>query len=211
MNVQESRRVMRPCVLFCLCCALAACGGGSEDVSVNGTAPMPTPVANSTLPAAPVPAPVTASTGIDASCGLNGAAGIEAEVLQRVNAFRAAGAVCGSTIYAAAAPLNWNSLLLQAASDHSTDMAQHDYFSHDSLDGKTFAERLTDVGYSYTAAGENIAANDPTVESVLTHWLYSPAHCANMMNATYRDIGVACVRSDSATYGRYWTMDLGRS
>src|SRR5665647_3674890 len=90
MNVQESRRVMRPCVLFCLCCALAACGGGSEDVSVNGTAPMSTPVANSTLPAAPVPtpvpastpstatvpAPVTASTGIDASCGLNGAAGI---------------------------------------------------------------------------------------------------------------------------------------
>src|ERR1035437_182393 len=225
MNVQESRRVMRPCVLFCLCCALAACGGGSEDVSVNGTAPIPTPVANSTLPAAPVPtpvpastpftatvpAPVTANTGIDASCGLSGAAGIEAEVLQRVNAFRAAAAVCGSTIYAAAAPLNWNSLLLQAASDHSTDMSQHDYFSHDSLDGKTFAERLTDVGYSYTAAGENIAADDPTVESVLTHWLNSPGHCANMMNPTYRDIGVACVRSDSATYSRYWTMDLGRS
>jgi len=186
---------------------------------------MPAPTANSTLPAAPVPAPVVASptltavvpapvtmsTGIDASCGLNGAGGIQAEVLQRVNAFRAVGAVCGSTIYAATAPLNWNSLLLQAASDHSSDMGQHNYFSHDSLDGKTLAQRLTNAGYSYSAAGENIAADDPTVESVLTHWLNSPGHCANMMNPTYTDIGVACVRSDSATYSRYWTMDLGRS
>src|SRR5674476_820147 len=209
MNDQESRRAKRASLVLCLCCAVAACGGGAVDTPVDGAAPVSAPLANAAPMSAPlasaapmsaplasaapmsaplasaapvqaaVPASLITGTGIDASCGLNGTGGFEAEVLQRVNALRAAGAVCGTTIYAAAAPLNWNSLLLQAASDHSTDMAQHDYFSHDSLDGKTFAERLTDVGYSYTAAGENIAANDPTVESVLTHWLYSPAHCAN--------------------------------
>jgi uncharacterized protein YkwD len=89
-------------------------------------------------------------------------------------------------------------------------MAQNNYFSHDSLDGKTFAQRLTDAGYNYSAAGENIAAGDLTVEQVVNHWLNSPGHCVNMMNPTYRDIGVACASSTSASYGSYWTMDLGR-
>ena len=151
------------------------------------------------------------STGIDASCGLNGAGGIQAELLQRINAFRAAGAVCGTTTYAPAAPLNWNNLLLQAASGHSSDMAQNNYFSHDSLDGRTAAQRISDAGYSYSAAAENIAAGDTTVESVMTRWINSPGHCQNMMNPTYRDIGVACARNDAATYSRYWTMDLGRT
>ena len=225
MNDQESKYAKRASLVLCLCCAVAACGGGSEDASVNGAAPMsasvvastsattavPAPVSASTPATTAVPAPVTTNTAIDASCGLNGAGGIQAELLQRVNAFRAAGAVCGTTTYAAAAPLNWNNLLLQAASGHSSDMAQNNYFSHDSLDGRTAAQRILDAGYSFTAAGENIAAGQPTVESVVTRWMNSPGHCQNLMNSTYSDIGVACVRNDAATYSLYWTMDLGRS
>jgi uncharacterized protein YkwD len=212
---QEFRHAKRASLALCLCAAVAACGGGAADAPVGGATLAPAPVANSSPAPAPalvpVPVPVVTSTGIDASCGLNGSGGFQAEVLQRVNALRAAGAVCGTTTYAAAAPLNWNNLLQQAASDHSGDMAQHNYFSHDSLDGKTFAQRLTDAGYSYSAAGENIAANDTTVELVVNQWLNSPAHCVNMMNPIYRDIGVACARSDTATYSSYWTMDLGGS
>jgi uncharacterized protein YkwD len=231
MNDQESRRAKRASLVLCLCFAVAACGGGAVDTPVDGAAPVSAPLANAAPMSAPlasaapvsaplasappvqaaVPASLITSTGIDASCGLNGSGGFEAEVLQRVNALRAAGAVCGTTIYAAAAPLNWNNLLQQAATGHSSDMAKNNYFSHDSLDGKTFAQRLTDAGYYYSAAGENIAANDATVEQVVNHWLNSPAHCVNMMNPIYRDIAVSCVRSDSATYSRYWTMDLGRS
>jgi uncharacterized protein YkwD len=157
-----------------------------------------------------VPATVTANTAIVASCQSSGASGFQAEVLQRVNALRAAGAVCGTAIYPAAPALNWNNLLQQAASGHSSEMAQNNYFLHDSLDGKTFAQRLTDAGYNYSAAAENIAAGDLTVEQVVNHWLNSPGHCVNMMNPTYRDIGVACASSTSASYGSYWTMDLGR-
>jgi len=157
-----------------------------------------------------VSAPVLSSTGVDASCGLSGSSGFQSEVLLRVNALRAAGAVCGTTIYAAAAPLNWNNVLQQAAADHSSDMAKNNYFSHDSLDGKTMGQRLLDAGYSFTAAGENIAANDSSVQGVVARWLDSPGHCQNMMNPAYRDIGVACAHSDLATYSTYWTMDLGR-
>jgi uncharacterized protein YkwD len=89
-------------------------------------------------------------------------------------------------------------------------MAQNNYFSHDSLDGRAFTRRLTDAGYNYSAAGENIAAGDSTVEQVVKHWLNSPGHCVNMMNPTYREIGVACASNSSSTYGNYWTMDLGR-
>lgn len=167
-------------------------------------------VATPPFAAADLSLPVTLSPADEASCGLNGAAGIEAEVLQRVNALRAVGAVCGTTIYAAAAPLNWNSLLLKAASGHSADMANNNYFSHVSLDGKTMAQRISEAGYSYSAAAENIAAGDSDVQGVVGRWLNSPGHCINMMNATYRDIAVACKRSDSSSYGRYWTMNLGR-
>jgi uncharacterized protein YkwD len=158
---------------------------------------------------APLSVPVT-SSGIDASCGLSGSGEFQSEVLLRVNALRAAGAVCGTTVYAAAAPLNWNNVLLQAAADHSSDMAKNNYFSHDSLDGKSMGQRLLDAGYSYIAAGENIAASDSSVQAVVARWLDSPGHCKNMMNPAYLDIGVACVHSDSSTYGNYWTMDLGR-
>ena len=231
MNDQESRHAKRASLELCLCCAVAACGGGAVDTPVDGAAPVSAPLANAAPMSAPlasaspvsaplasaspvqaaVPAPVTANPAIVASCELSGTSSFQAEVLQRVNALRAAGAVCGTTIYAAAPPLNWNNLLQQAATGHSSDMAKNNYFSHDSLDGETFAQRLTDAGYYYSAAGENIAAGDSSVEQVVNHWLNSPGHCANMLNPTYRDIGVACASSNNASYGSYWTMDLGRS
>jgi uncharacterized protein YkwD len=146
-----------------------------------------------------------------ASCESSGSSAFQAEVLLRVNALRATGAVCGTTIYAATQPLNWNNLLQQAASSHSSEMAKNNYFSHDSLNGTSFAQRLTNVGYGYSAAGENIAAGDSSVEQVVNHWLNSPGHCVNMLNPSYRDMGVACASSNSASYENYWTMDLGRS
>lgn len=225
MNDQESRRAGRAILVLCLCCAVAACGGGSADPLVAGSASVPTPVVQSAPASASVPAPAvilppveaaapalfTANAAVVASCESSGSSGFQAEVLLRVNALRAAGAVCGTTIYVAAPPLNWNNLLQQAASGHSSEMAKNNYFSHDSLNGKTFAQRLTDASYGYSAAGENIAAGDSSVEQVVNHWLHSPGHCVNMMNPTYRDIGVACASSTSASYGSYWTMDLGRS
>ncbi|MDP3655044.1 MAG: CAP domain-containing protein [Rhodoferax sp.] len=70
---------------------------------------------------------------------------------------------------------------------------------------------LFTTGYAYCAVGENIAAGQTSVQSVMSTWINSPGHCQNLMNPTYRDMGVACVRNDAASYRLYWTMDLGRS
>lgn len=194
-----------------LCGFLTACGGGSAGDTTSSTAPVSPPVLVTTPAASPVAAPVVTAPAVDANCGLNGSAGIQTEILQRVNAFRAAGAVCGSTTYAPATALTWNTKLLQAATGHSSDMAGNNYFSHTSLDGRTLTQRVLVTGYTYTTVGENIAAGQPTVQSVVTGWINSPGHCQNLMNPAFQDIGVACVRNDATTYRLYWTMDVGRT
>ena len=210
MTDQISPRLLRSGWAIGLLAFIAGCGGGGG--STDGTAPMTTPVATTAPATAPaVPAVTTAPAATDVSCGLNGAAGIQAEILQRVNTLRAAGAVCGSTAYAATTALTWNTQLLQAARGHSTDMAQNNYFSHTSLDGRTLAQRVLATGYSYMALGENIAAGQTSVESVMTAWINSPGHCQNLMSPAFRDIGVACVRNEAAAYRLYWTMNLGRT
>ena len=220
-----------------VCWSLASCGGGGggSDTAfppaVASTLPgapvaaLPVPVAtaapDATTSAAPValptaPATVTAtataaSSGVDGSCGLNSAAGIEAEVMQRINTLRASGAVCGTTAFAGASALVWNNTLVLAAKGHSADMAQKNYFSHTSQDGRTAGQRITAAGYDWSTYGENIAAGQRTVEQVMNGWISSPGHCQNLMNPNFRDVAVACVRNDSAYYRLYWTMELGRS
>lgn len=171
----------------------------------------PVPIAPGVTPAAPAAsAPVQPATA-DASCGLNGPAGIQAEILQRLNALRAAGAVCGTTAYAATGALAWNNLLLQAAVGHSADMAQKNYFSHTGQDGRSPGQRVTAAGYIWSNTGENIAGGQRSVEQVMTGWTNSPGHCQNLMNPNFRDVAVACVKNDASTYRLYWTMNLGRS
>ena len=131
--------------------------------------------------------------------------------MQRLNALRASGAVCGTTGYAATGALAWNPLLLKAAAGHSTDMAQKNYFSHTGQDGRSPAQRITAAGYNWSTIGENIAAGQRSVEEVMSGWAKSPGHCQNLMNPNFREVAVACVRNDAADYRLYWSMELGRS
>jgi len=118
--------------------------------------------------------------------------------------------MCGSTLYSAAPPLRWNANLTAAADGHSLDMATNNYFSHTSLDGRTFTQRIDATGYTWSAAGENIAAGQTTAADAMNSWLGSEGHCANIMNPSYVDVGAACERNDSSTYRYYWTMDLAK-
>jgi uncharacterized protein YkwD len=225
----KDKVTMRTCgtstALMALCLALAACGGGggSDAPAASASpsaepgaevAPLPTPVA-STSPAAASSAPAASASApaavADISCGLNGTAGIEAELLQRVNALRASGAVCGTTGFAATTALAWNTQLLAAAKEHSTDMAQKNYFSHTGQDGRNPGQRVTAAGYIWSTVGENIAGGQRSVEQAMAGWINSPGHCQNLMNPNFRDVAVACVRNDASTYRLYWTMNLGRS
>ena len=131
-------------------------------------------------------------------------------ILTQINAARAAGRVCGTSILPAARAMTWNDILFSAAARHSQDMANRNYFSHDSLDGTTFAQRLTNEGYNWSIAAENIAAGQNSVAGVMTTWLNSEGHCRNIMEPALTEVAVACVSQGGTTYGTYWTMDLGR-
>ena len=190
---------------------LNACGGGGGSDTAPSTqtaAPLPNAaVVSSSASATPSSAP---TGGGDTSCGLNPPAGIQAEVLQRVNAFRASGAVCGGVAYPAAGALSWNTTLLQAARGHATDMATNNYFSHTGQDGRTPDQRVLAAGYSYAHMGENIAAGQASVESAMASWIGSASHCQNMMTPDFKDIAVACVRNEASSYRIYWVMEMGR-
>ena len=95
------------------------------------------------------------------------------------------------------------------SSPDSADMAAQNFFSHTSLDGRTFADRIDAAGYRWSMIGENIAAGDLNVASVVDGWMASPGHCANIMTAGFRDMGLACADNPKSRYGRYLTLDLG--
>lgn len=135
----------------------------------------------------------------------------EADMLAAVNARRRAGATCGAQGSFPAAPdLLWNAAITQAAVAHSDDMVGHNLFSHTGSDGSSAGDRMTAAGYAWRGWGENIAAGQATVADVVDGWMKSDGHCANLMNAAYKDIGVACVAGNaSTTYRTYWTQDFG--
>ncbi len=154
-----------------------------------------------TAASAPAPAPAPAPTTPSA---------FAQQVLDLTNAARAVPRTCGATSYAAAAPLTWNAQLAQAAQGHATDMAAQNYFSHTSLDGRTFAQRITNAGYTpYRTIGENIAAGQTTPQAVVDGWLKSEGHCRNIMNPAFKELGVGYAYAGTSTYKHYWVQDFG--
>jgi uncharacterized protein YkwD len=134
----------------------------------------------------------------------------EDEVLELVNERRAAGATCGGTWFPPVSALTMNENLRAAARGHSQDMATNNYFSHTSLDGRTFDQRMRDAGYDGPFPwGENIAAGRSTPESVMGSWMGSSGHCANIMKAGFRVIGVGYAFREGSQYRHYWTQDFG--
>jgi hypothetical protein len=89
-------------------------------------------------------------------------------------------------------------------------MAQQNYFSHTSLDGRSAGTRISQAGYSWNTYGENIAAGYTTPEAVVAGWMNSSGHRANILRSSFCDIGVGYAYSASSSYGRYWTQNFGR-
>jgi uncharacterized protein YkwD len=132
----------------------------------------------------------------------------EQRVADLVNAARASGRYCGRNFYPAAQPLSASAVLSRAALHHARDMARNNFFDHIALDGSVPKQRVRREGYAPRLTGENIAFGPETAEEVVDGWLSSPGHCANIMDARFRDIGVA------VAFGRrrghiYWVQVFG--
>ena len=95
--------------------------------------------------------------------------------------------------------------LRTAAREHSADMRVRHYFEHDSPDGKTPWDRIKAAGYSQAGA-ENIAMGYPTAQAVVTGWMNSPGHRANILNCSLKAVGIGVEYGQG---GPWWTQDFG--
>jgi uncharacterized protein YkwD len=132
------------------------------------------------------------------------------EMLGRINDARVSERYCGEELAPATHTLVWHCTIAAAAQKHSDDMADNNFFSHTGSDGTNVADRLTNAGYSWRTAGENIAAGQTSVEAVMTDLLESPGHCLNIMNNRFEEMGAALAENPDAEYRRYWTQNFAR-
>lgn len=85
-----------------------------------------------------------------------------------------------------------NTTLDRDAQMKLSDMFAKQYFEHVSPTGVGPAELAKAVGYSYVIVGENLALGDFAGDfGVVTAWMNSPGHRANILNTHYQEIGVA--------------------
>jgi uncharacterized protein YkwD len=129
------------------------------------------------------------------------------DFLRRINRVREQGCNCGSTYMKPVPPLVWNDKLEKAARGHAADMKRNRYFNHTSKDGRTMSDRIKAAGYTYTgfksfAVGENIAFGQQSIQEVSDGWFESVGHCKNLMNPSFKEIGIA-------ENGSYWVQDFG--
>jgi len=90
-----------------------------------------------------------------------------------------------------------NKRLSKAARRHARDMARRNYFSHDTLGGGSFVDRIRRVGYLRDAmrwiVGENLAWGSRGFSRprlITRMWMKSPGHRINILNRSFREIGI---------------------
>lgn len=89
--------------------------------------------------------------------------------------------------------LEANGILARAAQAKAQDMFAKQYWAHVSPQGKQPWSFIAEAGYEYAVAGENLARDFQTSEEVVTAWMASPTHKANILHKRYTQIGVAVV------------------
>jgi uncharacterized protein YkwD len=135
-------------------------------------------------------------------------AGVAQRVLALVNAARAEARSCGGNRFEPAPPLTMATALTAAASLHALDMAARGRLGHDGSDGSDSGERLTRAGYTWRAAGENVASGQQDAEAAVAAWLQSPGHCAALMDARFTDTGVAFALAPGKDPSVYWVQEF---
>lgn len=98
-------------------------------------------------------------------------------------------------------PLRYDSKVSEVAFNHSKDMYEQNYFSHDSKDGRGLKERMAELHISYLSAGENIAAQHLDAPAVMHGWLNSEGHRETLLSEQYNYIGVG-------VFKQYYTQNF---
>ncbi|TFE04004.1 S-layer homology domain-containing protein [Jeotgalibacillus salarius] len=120
---------------------------------------------------------------------------LEREILRLVNVERSK---------AGLQPLIFKPEMQFLANIKSKDMADNNYFDHNSPTYGRPAEMVAYFGYPWTYVGENIAAGYTTAQAVVTGWMESPGHRDNILHEGYTHIGIG--HYEGGYYGHYYTQ-----
>ena len=142
------------------------------------------------------------------------ATALEVYMLELINAERAAAGV---------QPLAFNDRLRASSEAHSEWMLATGTFSHDGEGGSDAGDRIVAAGYELTgnwAWGENLAwiskrapvGLEDEIAQSHTNLMNSPGHRANILEASFREIGIASVEGVFDGYDSLMTtQNFGRS
>jgi uncharacterized protein YkwD len=114
-------------------------------------------------------------------------------------------------------PLRPERDLAKAARRHAADMAEHDYFAHESPEGSEPADRIFAAGYTRQATvGENLAwgeEHEGTPARIVDGWMHSEGHKANILRPNFREIGIGLAydapRASSARSAAVYVTTFG--
>jgi uncharacterized protein YkwD len=187
-----------------ICKRRAARAPGASRPAPPTVAAVSTPAAAAPVVADPAPATAAACAGATTVPAAGNAPTVRAAVLCLVNAQRAANGL---------GALADNGSLTAAAQAHSDDMVAARYFSHTSLDGRSYAGRISAAGYGGAATAENIAwgaGRQSTPAEIVTGWMNSPGHRANILNGSLSTSGIGVAGgTPTGTSGATYTHDFG--
>src|SRR3989338_8200867 len=111
-------------------------------------------------------------------------------------------------------PLSLQNQLTNAATLHSQDMIDQDYFSHTSQDGRTFIQRIENAGYTnYMTLAENIGyhSGNPNASTVFAMWKNSSGHYSNMISNLFTEMGLGVAAGDyNGFQATMYTLNLGK-
>ncbi len=101
-----------------------------------------------------------------------------------------------------------NPVLDEAARLKAEHMAKNSYFAHYSPDGVSPWHWFNQVSYRYVHAGENLAVHFTDSDEVVEAWMKSPTHRANIVNTSYREIGVGTAKGKFDGYDTVFVVQL---
>jgi uncharacterized protein YkwD len=100
-----------------------------------------------------------------------------------------------------AKPVEWDEQTALVAEEHSKDMFEQDYFSHESPTSGTLADRLESAEIAFGMAGENIAAQYADGPAAVHGWLNSEGHRKTLLEQDFTHLGVGVFR-------KYYTQNF---
>ena len=81
-------------------------------------------------------------------------------------------------------------------------------FGHTRPDGRSWTTAITSAGISYNSAGENLSAGKATPCEVVSSWMNSSGHRANILAAKFGCLAVGYEYAPASKYTHYWAQEF---